>query len=148
MTLPDGMTATFDDDDDWAEKAPEIVKVWNHSKWWMGDVLNAAPSAEAVADLHWSSPLLEPLETATVRKVAEAIQGDRRLDIPWSYHQRVVAALLPDDLQDFMLKTAAANDYRFVHLQELIQQWFQSERGRQLSEQRVMPDDKEPDDDA
>lgn len=136
VELPDGVAAVFEDDDDWHRQAATIARVWALSQWWMGDLLNSAPSPDALADLHWSSPLLEPLETAAVRKIAKSFGPERRRPVPWSYHQRVESALLPTDLQDYLLDTCSTLDLRFMHLQEMIQRYLKDQRAQPLLEDR------------
>jgi len=136
VDLPDGLHMEFESDEDWYEQAANLTKVWSHIQWWMGDLLNNAPSTEALADLHWSTPMMEPLETAQVRQVAASFQTVRRRQVPWSYHQRVEAALLPTELQDYLLDTCSTLDLRWMHLQEMITNYLKDQRNRELIKDR------------
>jgi|GEM_PF-3837423 len=140
VDLPDGPNAAFVDDEDWHRQAATIAKVWALSQWWMGDLLNAAPSPDAINDLHWSSPLLEPRETAEVREIAASFEPHRRRDVPWAYHRRVQSALLPPDLQDFLLDTCSTLDLRFMHLQEMISRYLKDQRAKQIRADRESGD--------
>jgi len=114
----------------WATRAPGVVTVVGQAMWWWGDLLSAAPSPEARAEVMQSDPRLEPAEAGKAQRVAEMFPPERRRMVPWVYHLRLFDSGLPDHTCDVILELAEQFDLPLRDVEKTITRYKQGRTRR------------------
>jgi len=92
--------------DEWHAKADLIGDICSSIDWWLGDILNYAPSKEAENEWVFSHVAVDTRRVGQAIAVAKAFEPHRRrTDLPWSFHRAVLD--MPPELQDQVLQQAA-----------------------------------------
>jgi len=126
-----GGIADRPDPGEWEAKANLIGDICSSIEWWLGDILNYAPTKDAENDWVFRHTATDIRRVGQAMEVAAAFApARRRTDLPWSFHQAVLE--MPEPMQDQVLEQAALEGcHKLQAIENTVTAWRREQKKTQ-----------------